>query len=265
MDAGAVGHMLAHQIDHGVHRLDRVQGRAALVRRGGGVGGRAIEAELARYVGHGVALAGAVDVAGVPVDGDVHVVEQAVADHIDLARSALLGGRAIDAQLALDVVGDHPVLDGDGRLDRGGAEQVVAAAMPGRSAGRLLHRAEGLRQARQGVVFGQHRDDGAIAGPEAGQEGGRFASDPRRDGEARVAQLALQQCGALRLLIAQLGELPDFQRRVIQGRLVSLDGGQDLGAGLGRQFRGGGRQAETGQRRSQGKGAHRDGHHEKLR
>ncbi|MNX77864.1 hypothetical protein D3C86_1094260 [compost metagenome] len=140
----------------------------------------------------------------------------------------------------------------------------MAAAVTGVAAGRLLHGVHRLRQAGQGVVFGKDRDDRAVAVLEAGQEGRGFVGDARRDVEAGLGQLALEQGGALRLLIAQLRELPDLERGVIQGRLVALDRAGDLGLGLGRQFGGERRNAEAGQGGGERQGAHRDGFHREL-
>jgi hypothetical protein len=156
-------------------------------------------------------------VVGVPVQGGVDVVEQARAHQIDLARTTLLGRRAVDAQFALDVVLDHPLLERDGRADRGRAEQVVAAAVAGdlaRNAG--LHRVMGLGQARQGVELGEDGDDGAGAVLEAGDEGGRHAGHAGLYLEAGGLQLLLQHGRALGLLVADLGEAPDLQRGVLR-------------------------------------------------
>ena len=81
-----------------------------------------------------------VAIAGMPRHHGVDVVEQTGAQHVDLARAAFFGGRAVEAQRAAALVGGQPVLDGDRRGGRGGAEQVMAAAMS-----RAVRSTSGLR------------------------------------------------------------------------------------------------------------------------
>uniref|UniRef100_A0A0N4ZWA7 Twin arginine translocase protein A n=1 Tax=Parastrongyloides trichosuri TaxID=131310 RepID=A0A0N4ZWA7_PARTI len=195
VDARSVRNVLAHHIGHGVHGLDGVQGRAPAIRRAGGVGGRAVEAELAADVGLGRALAGAVDGCRVPMKRDIHVSEQAVADHEGLGRAAFFGGRAIDAQLALDVVVNHPLADGDGGMAGGRAEQVMAATVAGDRMQGLFDRRYRLRQAGQGVELSQQGDHRALAVLEAGDESGRLAGDACGDREA--GGLGVGQAGSI--------------------------------------------------------------------
>ena len=70
-----------------------------------------------------------------------------------------------------------------------------------------------LRQAGQGVVFAENADDRrAAAGLRA--EGGGDVADVLGDRKTGGLQLILKQRGALRFLIADLGELPDLLRHL---------------------------------------------------
>ena len=161
MDTGRVGHMFAHQVNHMIHRFDAIEGGAAAVGGGGGVGGDPAEAELTGDVGEGAGEADGVAVAGVPVHDGVDVVEEAGADHVNFAGAALFGGCAVDAEGALLAGGLEPVLQRDGGVRGGGAEEVVAAgvARVDLGAGFFLG-VGGLRDAGERVVFGEDADDG---------------------------------------------------------------------------------------------------------
>src|SRR5690606_15263585 len=74
-----------------------------------------------------------------------------------------------------------------------------------------------------------------------------------------------EQGRALRLLIAQLGELPDFQRGAVEGGLVPVDGRGDLLLRLGRQLPGQGGGGEADEGGGEGEGSHRNGLHGELR
>ena len=91
----------------------------------------------------------------------IHVVKQAGAQHVDLAGTAFLGRGAIEAQGAGALVGDQPFLHRDGRRRRGGAEQVMATAVPGAFGHqRAAIRLGGLRQPGQGVELADDANHG---------------------------------------------------------------------------------------------------------
>ena len=113
-------------------------------------------------------------------------LEQAGADHVDLARAAFFGRRAVVAQRAGVSRRGQPLLHGDRRRERAGAEQVVAAAVPGRV---LLDRVARrglrfLRQAGQRVELADDADH-RLAGAERRDERRRDVGDARRHLEAR--------------------------------------------------------------------------------
>ena len=120
----------------------------------------------------------------------------------------------------------QPLLYRDGRRDGARAEQVVSARVARASdddGGALGHRV--LRDARQGVVLGQDPDDRA-SGAVAGHERRGHVGDPRFDGEPRRLEFTLEQLGALLLLVADLGPLPDLTRHapvVVAARLDRSD------------------------------------------
>jgi hypothetical protein len=136
-----------------------------------------------------------------PADGDVHVIEGAIAHHEALGGTTFLGGAAIVAHAALEAVGGQVVLHRRGGQQGGGAEQVVAAAMAGAASldGPVLRHAGFLGEARQGVVLAEDGDDGAfIAG--FAHYGRRDAGDAGGDAEASAASIspwaAAERCSA---------------------------------------------------------------------
>ncbi len=177
VDAGVGGDVLAHELDAVAHEHDGVERGAAAVGRDGGVGGDAVEGELGGDDGERAAVVDAVAVAGVPVQDDVDVVEEAGADHVDLAGAAFFGGRAVVAEGAGDVVCGHVLLDRDGGESGAGAEEVVAAAVAGRVGDDGVAGGFGLlREAGEGVELAEDGDDGR-AGAVAGDEGGGLIGD----------------------------------------------------------------------------------------
>src|SRR5262245_17850339 len=75
-----------------------------------------------------------------------------------------------------------------------------------------------LRQTRQRIELAEYRDDW-LAASELGDECCRLARDAGFHVETRVAQLALQQSGALLFHVADFRERPDLlcDRRVARG------------------------------------------------
>ncbi len=61
--------------------------------------------------------------------GNVDIVEEARADHVDLARAPLFCGRPINADATRRAGVFQPVADRDRRRDRARAEQVVATGV----------------------------------------------------------------------------------------------------------------------------------------
>ena len=129
MDARILGHVLVHHVDHVVERLNAIEGRAPALRRASGMGGYAIEAELGRAIGERGLRGGGILVVGVPMEGNIDIVEQALADHVDLAAAPFFGGGAVQADRARRAGLLQPVADGQRGPDGARAEQVVPAGM----------------------------------------------------------------------------------------------------------------------------------------
>src|SRR5690606_32886710 len=114
-----------------------------------------------------------------PGESEIKVVEGAGAGHEDLAIEGLLGGAAVVANRRGRARVLQPRLEDARRGERGGSEQVVAAAMTS-AAGfeRFLGVLDLLGESRQGVVLAEEPDHrAALALRPFGHEGGRHATD----------------------------------------------------------------------------------------
>ena len=81
--------MLPQVVGPHVHQLHRVQGAAAQMGAGCGVGGDALEAEVGLAVGLEGARHDKIGVGGVPGEGGIQLIEHAGAGHKSLAASTL--------------------------------------------------------------------------------------------------------------------------------------------------------------------------------
>src|SRR5579883_2379597 len=169
--------------------------------------------------------------ARVPGQGDVQVIEQAGAGHVELADERLLGRAAVEADSALELAGGDLLLDGDGGPQGGGPEQVMAAAVAG-AAGRegLPGRLSLLGQPRQGVVLAQQADDWPSLA-EAGNERGGEPRDAVLDAESLMPGEVGQVAGRPPLAQGRLGVAPDAIGQGDQLLAVPVDGGDGLVAG----------------------------------
>ena len=239
VDARLLRHVLAHHVHHVVHGLDRVERRPPALRRRRRVRRDAVEAELGVDDGEVRRRARVVAIAGMPRDHRVDVLEQPVANHVDLAGAALLRRRAEIAQRPR-MSGREPFLDGDRRRQRSGAEQVVPAPVAWRVVlDRVTVRGlRFLRQAGQRVELADDADH-RLAGTERRDERGGHAGDAGGHLEAGGLQLLLQQRAALRLLKADFGEAPDLLRDAGVFVAPRVDGAQHRRAIVGgRRLRG---------------------------
>lgn len=234
--------VLAHHIDHHVHRLDPVERAAALRGGAGGMRGLPPEAELGRAVGEGGARGRAVDVRGMPVDREIDIVEEAGADHIDLARSALLGRGAVEPHRAGRAGGLEPLAERDRGGHRARAEEIVPAGVRSGLLVGLLDRHRRLADAGQRVELGEDGDHRpgvfAIWAP-FGDEGGGDLGDAFGDLEAFPGQLRLEQRARSVFLISQLGKVPDRPRHRRRPVVARIDQRQRIGRRLLRQSGGG--------------------------
>ena len=129
VDARIHAGVLAHHVDHHVHRLDPVERAAPAFGRAGSMGGDAAETELGRTVGKAGPRGRAVLAVGVPVQRDIDILEQAGAGHVDLARAAFFGRRAVQPDAPGRAGLFQPAFDRDRRRQRASAEEVVPAGM----------------------------------------------------------------------------------------------------------------------------------------
>ena len=66
-----------------------------------------------------------------PGERDVHVVEQARSDHVGLAADVFLGGRAVEANRALQVTRGDQLLDRDAAARLAGPKRLWPQPCPG--------------------------------------------------------------------------------------------------------------------------------------
>src|SRR5262245_20522838 len=111
-----------------------------------------------------------VSVARVIQQGRVEAVEEAVLDHLLLARAMLPGWRAEEPDLAWQLRRDRR--EADRRPGAGGSHRVVAAA---------------VTEARQGVVLGEDRDSRPIAAGTTAQRAADCGGEPADGPHHRVA------------------------------------------------------------------------------
>ena len=165
-----------------------------------------------------------VDHAGMPADRRIQLVKHVVAGHEGLAGAALLAGAAVVDHGAFGAGLLKIFLDGDGRGKRAHAEQVVAAALAGIFAVRLLLQAVRLlSQAAQGVIFAQDAQHG-LSVTETARERRRDPADPLFHFKAFLAKETDQRRGRLPFGKSQFGGLPDrIRRRIQSGRVFIYD------------------------------------------
>ena len=140
-----------------------------------------------------------------PGEHHIHVLEEAGVEHVDLAASALFGGRAVVADGAFEPAGLHLFLGCDRSQGGAAAQQIVAAAVAGSAGGdRLLGRSIFLRQAGEGVELSHDADHRLAAAPGGGETGGH-PGDGVGDGEAVGAQFVAQESGGFLFVEAEFG------------------------------------------------------------
>ena len=211
MDAGLGGHMLSEELDADVHQFRCIQGGPAVPGVAGGMGTEALEPVLHLDAGGIGAHGDLVGVAGVPAEGGIQVPEHAVTGHEGLACAAFLTGAAVEDHGAPELAGGDGFLDGDGGAQRGGAQQMMSAALTAAvGVDRLPLQSAGLLgKAGEGVIFAQDADPGA-AGTEDTGEGGGDAAEVFLNGETQLGQQFHISGGGLVFQQGQLRVLPDL-------------------------------------------------------
>ncbi len=227
--AGIARHVLAHVVDADIHQFHRVERAAAELGGSCGMRGAAGEDEVGAGVGERRRHRHLPEAVRMPGDGDVGVLEGATAHHEGFCRAAFLGGTAVIAHTARHLVGGQPVLHGGCGKQRGGAEQIVAAAMTMAAA---LHRAmfgdSGLlAEAGQRVIFAEEGDHGTAFAPFADHRG-RNVGDVLGDAEPLMTQLGQMFGGGARFGVADLGHRPDPVAQFDETRLDGVDATPDI-------------------------------------
>jgi hypothetical protein len=166
-----------------------------------------------------------------PLEHHVHVVEEARAHHVHLARAALLGGGAVEPDRPRVAGALQPLGGSDGRGGRCRPEQVMAARVPGDlPLDGLADRNPVLVDPRQSVVLAHDADDG-LAAAEGRHEGRGDLGHAPLHGEAVGLELSGQERRALLFQVPQLRQVPDLHGDVGEPLLTGLDEGGHLGLG----------------------------------
>ena len=225
-----------------VHQHHAVEGAASLVRHGRGMGGHAVEVHLEGVERERRTVPDQVRCAGMPGDGGVEVVEDAVARHEHLAHHLLFRGTAVVPDRAADAIPFHRALQGLYRTQARRAEEVVAAAVAGtaRFDGFPL-RGNRLRQAGQCIVLAQEPDDRISRAP-GGDEGRFHPAGAPLDGETVRFQLRCLQFRRVGLLHRDLRMVPNVHGHPGQIAVLVVDVVDD------QFFRGHGRASPVGAR-----------------
>ena len=231
MDAGVAWYVLAHVVDADIHQLQRVERAAAEMGRGRGMRGASGEDEIGAGVGERRRHHDFPEARRVPGDGDIGVSEGPGAHHEGFCRTAFFRGAAVIAHAAGNFVDGEPVLHGGGGEQRGGAEQVMAAAVAVASdfdRARFRH-AGFLAETRQRIIFAEEGDDGTAFACFAHQRGGNAGDF---FGDAKTLMLQLGQMFGRRacLGVADFGHRPDPIGEGDETRLDGVDATPDVTA-----------------------------------
>jgi hypothetical protein len=157
-------------------------------------------------------------------EGDVHVLEKALAHEIRLGPDQLLRGARPDADRAGQLLALHQLLHGDGRGDIHRLSRVVTFAVPGRplDEGCVIRDPRLLRGLRDAVDVGSERQHRLAATP-GRHERRRDARDPFLHGEAVLAQDVDEVAVRLDLLEAQLAVAEDLIDHLLRERRHRVD------------------------------------------
>jgi hypothetical protein len=211
VNAGGFDRVLAQEVDADIHQLDGIERRATSLRIRRSVRGATLEAVLDVVHGEAASCPHRVHRGGVPGDGQVEIVENAVASHEHLAVAGLFGGAAVIANGSGCSGGNEPGLDHAGRRKCRRAEQVVSTAVPRAvgNDGRLRIDAF-LGEPGQRIVLTEESDDGtAFALGEFRHEGSRQTTDIAGDRETVGGEVIRMEFAGLELLERGFGVLPN--------------------------------------------------------
>ena len=209
VDAGLGDHVLPEVVHAHVHQHYAVEGAASLVRHGRGMGGDAVEVHPEGIERERRTVPDQVRRAGMPGDGGVEVVEDAVVRHEHLAHHLFFRGTAVIPDRAADAIPFHRTLQGLYGTQARRTEEIVAAAVAGSARfDDFPLRGNRLRQAGQCIVLAQEPDYGISRSP-GGDEGRFHPAGAPFDGKAVRFQLFCLQFRRVGLLQGDLRMVPD--------------------------------------------------------
>ena len=160
VDSRLLRHVFAHQVDHVIERFDAVECGASPVRGACRVCRSSAKPKLGGAICQRGTGCSGIPISGVPMQRDIHIVEKAVTNHVDLAAATFLSRGAHYLYRSWCARVRQPFLDRNGRTDGTGCEQVVTAGVSRRLAiDRQSRWYRVLVDPRQGVEFGQYCDD----------------------------------------------------------------------------------------------------------
>ena len=107
VDSGFWNYVLAQVVDSDIHENDAVQGATSQIGRAAGMGGDAVEIDFEGVHGMGRSAGDDVGAAGMPGEGGVEIVEDAVARHVGFAYERLFGRAAVETDGTFYVLAFH--------------------------------------------------------------------------------------------------------------------------------------------------------------
>ena len=219
MDAGSLGHMLAHQIHHMIEGLDRIQGGTAGLGSTGSVGRYPLESELHLHIGQTGCLVNGIAGIRMPVKHGVQAIKNAFAHHVGLASPALFGRAAKQFHRAI-MACRQPFADRYRAGDGSGAEEIVPAGMPGSAWHQHLavwHRV--LAHAGDGIILRHHAYNRAAVAVCCNERRGNAGHSALHCKSLTLKEVG-PLLGALELLVAGLGIVEDaLLQRVVEAEV----------------------------------------------
>ncbi|MNI28018.1 hypothetical protein D3C73_817810 [compost metagenome] len=175
-------------------------------------------------VGQSAGIEHAAEAFRMPGEGGIHVIEQAFTHHKGFAGAAFFTRAAVETHGAGQALLLHPGLHRECPRQRGGAQQIVAAAVAvAVFHQRLRSGAAGLlAQSGECVVLAQQRDH-RLAAAVAGDKRGFNAANAALKPKTFLLQRVGQQIGRIGFGKARLRVIPDAVAQCAELRLVLVN------------------------------------------
>lgn len=211
--------------------INSTASRALLPRWGaaGGVGADALEFIGDLVVGQAASGSHAVDIAGMPGQGDVQFVKDAFPGHKGFAGAALLTGAAVVDDGAGEIVGREVLLHRNSSAQGAHTQVVMAASVSGGTGlERLFRSAAGLLvQAGKGVELTQKADD-RFAGAIPSGEGSGDIPHILGDFKPRFCQGVAQDFHRSKFLERSFRTIPNLVSQMIEPIFFAVDDSKRL-------------------------------------